>query len=220
MKSKLKFCKKVLDVAVFVLMIATMFCLSCAKVDADIVIVDYRWQTGSTVITEASGVLDTIANTLVLTSWDEPVFDGPGWHLQSTELPYTLEATNSDGTPWDVPDTFVESAFVAALNGPRAFLATDPAFDLDWVEGVTDSGLNDTFFGIGGGTFNGSFTNTNHQTFQNTPSAPGSFGSVFYPSVTYTPVAVPEPNSCFVLCLGIVFLGLLRNRRHQNDSEG
>lgn len=106
----------------------------------------FEWEAPSEFRT--TGFVDTIANTMTVQSWTD--LGGNSWTLTSLPRDYTARA--SDGSIFDVPDTWD-----GTIGSTWAFIPNVQDSSQTWAEGVFNGG--DDFYGWGGYDLDADLTN-------------------------------------------------------------
>lgn len=108
---------------------------SAASVRATLVVVEYVDRNGVGGFPENggphwSGLVDTVANTLTISSWTDLPGTPEFWTPALTSFPLVWPAVSATGTPYDVPDSFL-----GQIDGSFAFISPVSARLMAWNQG-------------------------------------------------------------------------------------
>ena len=121
------------------LLIAVAFCLvPTTFAQAELVFINYNVATGP----NWNGTVDTAANTLTITSWQEQSGGALGW-TPAMPLP-VWSAVNSSGNSYDVPDTFD-----GTISFSWGFISPVSVTAMSWNEGTVQSTFSNYYTGWG-----------------------------------------------------------------------
>lgn len=184
------------------------FCLvptACAQ--ADIVFIDYNVSTGP----HWTGTVDTIADTLTITSWAEQSGGSQGWTPITTPLP-VWSAVNSSGNPYDVSDSFD-----GTISGSWGFISPVSVTAMSWNEGSPQSTFSSYFTGWGArrSGAGGLSVAPNETEFGWVPIDFGSQVQRYTGSVS----VVPEPSAFVFWSLFSIVAVWKRTRRHDSANH-
>ena len=148
-----------------------------------------------------TGQVDTVADTLQIDAWVTGSGGSQSFYTpQSAGLPWTWGAVATDGTPYDVSNSFDGTNMTG-----WGFLSPLATHQLTWVDGPVDFMNNNKYLGWGIGLVGAGYSDGNlTQTF-NVPV--GQYGSSMSRADSVTVTAVPEPSTFALTTLGV--LGLM-----------
>ena len=156
------------------------------------------------------GVVNTVADTLKVTSWTENPGGVAFWTPQLSQLPLFYTAIDDSAAKFDVPDNFagditgvldITSSTASVLGW--GFVADLPNNGISWNEGIYAEAFR--HHGWGGGIRLSDGVNVEffgEQRGQWVPTGSQTFDNAFFETITVT--ELPEPSTASLLVFGLL----------------